>query len=56
MRELAILTFLSLDGVTQGPSSAEEDTSGGFTRGGWAQPCWDGVMGAGRARGHGGAL
>ncbi len=44
MRELAILTFLSLDGVTQGPSSAEEDTSGGFTRGGWAQPCWDGVM------------
>ncbi len=44
MRELAILTFLSLDGVMQGPSSAEEDPSGGFTQGGWAQPCWEGVM------------
>lgn len=44
MRELAILTFLSLDGVMQGPSSPEEDPSGGFTQGGWAQPCWEGVM------------
>ncbi|MCE7999697.1 MAG: dihydrofolate reductase [Rhodobiaceae bacterium] len=44
MRELAILTFLSLDGVMQGPTSPEEDPSDGFTAGGWAQPCWDGVM------------
>jgi len=44
MRELAILTFLSLDGVMQGPTSPEEDPSGGFTQGGWAQPCWEGVM------------
>ncbi|HBM88671.1 MAG TPA: riboflavin biosynthesis protein RibD [Rhodobiaceae bacterium] len=44
MRELAILTFVSLDGVMQGPTSPEEDPSGGFTGGGWAQVCWDGVM------------
>lgn len=44
MRELAILTFLSLDGVMQGPTSPEEDPSGGFSQGGWAQPCWGGVM------------
>lgn len=44
MRELAILTFVSLDGVMQGPTSPEEDPSDGFTGGGWAQSCWDGVM------------
>jgi len=27
MRELAILTFVSLDGVMQGPTSPEEDPS-----------------------------
>lgn len=44
MRELAILTFVSLDGVIQGPSSPEEDPSGGFSRGGWAAPYWQDVM------------
>lgn len=44
MRELALLTFLTLDGVMQSPSSPEEDASGGFTHGGWARPCWDEVM------------
>ena len=44
MRELAILTFLSLDGVMQGPTSPEEDPSGGFTHGGWAMPYWKEVM------------
>ena len=45
MRDLALLTFVSLDGVMQGPSTPDEDTSGGFTRGGWARPWWDEVMG-----------
>ncbi|WP_282607026.1 dihydrofolate reductase family protein [Pelagibius sp. Alg239-R121] len=43
-RELAILTFQTLDGVMQAPKMPEEDTSGGFTQGGWADPHWDGVM------------
>ncbi len=44
MRELAILTFQTLDGVMQSPTSPEEDPSGGFTNGGWAVNCWDEVM------------
>ena len=44
MRELAILTFVSLDGVMQAPRMPDEDPSGGFTKGGWANPCWDDVM------------
>ncbi len=36
MRELAILTFVSLDGVMQSPKLPDEDLSGGFTEGGWA--------------------
>ena len=44
MRDLAILTFLTLDGVMQSPSGPEEDPSGGFVHGGWARNCWDDVM------------
>ncbi len=44
MRPLALLTFLTLDGVLQGPSGPEEDPSGGFTQGGWAAPYWEEVM------------
>ena len=44
MRNLAILTFLTLDGVMQAPSDPGEDPSGGFTHGGWARECWDEVM------------
>ncbi len=43
-RDLAILTFVTLDGVMQGPSSPDEDRSGGFAVGGWARPYWDEVM------------
>jgi dihydrofolate reductase len=44
MRDLAILTFVTLDGVMQAPSGPQEDPSNGFSRGGWAQVCWDDVM------------
>lgn len=44
MRKLAILTFVTLDGVMQAPGSPDEDASGGFRYGGWAQDCWDDVM------------
>lgn len=44
MRELAILTFVTLDGVMQAPKLPDEDASGEFTQGGWATPHWDAVM------------
>ncbi len=44
MRKLAILIFQTLDGVMQAPSVPEEDLSGGFSQGGWANECWDEVM------------
>ncbi len=44
MRKLTILTFQTLDGVMQAPGDPEEDYSGGFTQGGWANNCWAEVM------------
>jgi dihydrofolate reductase len=35
MRKLIASTFASLDGIMQAPGGPEEDTTGGFTLGGW---------------------
>ena len=44
MRELAVLTFVTLDGVVQAPGLPDEDASGGFKHGGWAANYWPEVM------------
>lgn len=44
MRELAILTFITLNGVMQAVRLPDEDLSGDFAYGGWAAPFWDDVM------------
>ncbi len=45
MRKVSVTINLSLDGVMQGPGRPDEDTRGGFQRGGWALPYNDPVMG-----------
>jgi len=38
MGRVVVCMNLSLDGVMQAPARPDEDTRGGFTRGGWATP------------------
>ncbi len=51
MRELAVIEFLTLDGVMQGFGSPDEDTEGGFEYGGWGRPYGDGVLAQSAAEG-----
>lgn len=45
MRKIIVTENVSLDGVMQAPGRPDEDTRDGFTRGGWAVPYNDPVMG-----------
>jgi dihydrofolate reductase len=44
VRTLVVNTFISLDGVMQGPGGPDEDPTGGFTLGGWAVNYFDDEM------------
>jgi dihydrofolate reductase len=41
MRKVIVNEFVSLDGVAQAPGGEDEDTSGGFSHGGWSMPYMD---------------
>jgi dihydrofolate reductase len=41
VRKVIVTENISLDGVMQAPAMPDEDTRGGFTRGGWANPYMD---------------
>jgi dihydrofolate reductase len=48
MRKLAVVEFVTLDGVMQGLGGPDEDREGGFEYGGWSAPYGDEVL-AGKA-------
>jgi dihydrofolate reductase len=45
MRTLSVIEFVTLDGVTQGFGSPDEDREGGFDYGGWGAPYADDLIG-----------
>jgi dihydrofolate reductase len=51
MRKLAVIEFVTLDGVMQSLGSPDEDRDGGFEYGGWSGPYGDEVLG--KAAGEG---
>jgi dihydrofolate reductase len=51
VRKLAVIEFVTLDGVMQGLGSPDEDRDGGFEYGGWGQPYGDYILGQKAAEG-----
>jgi len=51
MSRLAVIEFVTLDGVMQSLGSPDEDRDGGFEYGGWAAPYGDEVLGKNAAEG-----
>jgi dihydrofolate reductase len=49
MRDLVVLTFITLDGVMQAPGGPEEDPADGFEHGGWMVGYWDDALGSAMA-------
>ena len=45
MREIIVLSMITLDGVMQAPGGTKEDRSEGFKYGGWTAPYSDEVFG-----------